>query len=250
MPTSAELATKIAEYDKNKKSSADILNEAMTKYGVPEIRGRVAGLRTTLGNTEAALNAVDPSVTGRTSRSLVTEAQRQRMVANERAPIASQYGEQSRALGTESANMTDAERAAETLARGTISDYTTGRQALQGQYETTYQREQNDIAQQTARQQEAERIRQFNESQALAKLNADREYQLALNKASTPSKPTKTDTMSSLTEDIAANIGSDWRSKGNFWTEKTLIPELVRAYPELSESEIKSRVYALRKQYE
>jgi uncharacterized small protein (DUF1192 family) len=166
MATSAELAAQIEAYDKSKKSSADILNEAMTRYGVPEIRQRVSGLRTTLGNTEAALNAVDPSVTGRTSRSLVTEAQRQRMVANERAPIAQQYGEQSGALTTESSNLTDAERAAQTLAQGNISDYTTGRSALQNQYESAYAREQNAL-------QQAEATRQYNETLAEQKRQAN-----------------------------------------------------------------------------
>jgi len=161
MPTSSEIAQQLATYDANRKSSADILNEAMKKYGIPEMRGRVSGLRTTLSNTENALNAVDPSVTGRTSGSLVTEAQRQRMIANERTPIAQQYGQQSQALTTESANLTDAERAANTLAQGTINDYTTGRNAIQSRYDDAYKVEQAAMAQQAAREQAAEQRRQF-----------------------------------------------------------------------------------------
>ena len=232
MVSSQELAQQIADYDKNKKSSADIMNSALTSYGVPEIRNRVSGLRTTLGNTEAALNAVDPSVTGRTSQSLVTEAQRQRMVAKEREPIASQYGDISRTLGTESANLNDAERSAREIGSGMINDYNTGRQALQSRYESTYGAEQNAIAQETARQ-----------AAATAQANVMR-------KAAAPVKETKNDVASALTEDITSNLGADWRSRGNFWTEKTLIPELMKAYPELSEKDIKSKVYALRKQYE
>ncbi len=168
MATSAELAAQISQYDANKKSSADILNAAMAQYGVPEIRTRVAGLRTTLGNTETALNNVDPSVTGRTSRSLVTEAQRSRIVANERAPIAAQYGDQSKALTTESANLTDQQQAANTLAQGQINDYTIGRSALQSQYEGAVGREAE--AQRIA---EADRAHQFNlQQQADANRNA------------------------------------------------------------------------------
>jgi hypothetical protein len=69
--------------------------------GVPEIRNNVAGLRTTVANTTNALNNVDPSVTGRTSGSLVTEAQRQRLVNMERAPIASELQNESGNLNTQ-----------------------------------------------------------------------------------------------------------------------------------------------------
>lgn len=132
---SASLASQLADYDKNRKNSVDVLNEAMGKYGVPEIRSRVSGLRTTLANTESALNAVDPSVTGRTSGSLVTEAQRSKQVANERAPIADQYGQQSRALGDATSNLSDQERAAQLLAQSQLSDYETGRNALSSRYQ-------------------------------------------------------------------------------------------------------------------
>lgn len=141
MASSAQIAGQLATYDKNRKSSADIMSEALKEYGVPEIRSNVANLRTTIANTENALNAVDPSVTGRTSRSLVTEAQRSRIVNNERAPIAEQLSGQGRALSTESANLTEQQRAAETLAQGRINDYTTGRTALQSQYNDALARE-------------------------------------------------------------------------------------------------------------
>lgn len=131
----ATIAKQIADYDSTRKNSTDVLNDAMTKYGIPEIRSRVSGLRTTLSNTENALNSVDPSVTGRTQGSLVTEAQRSKQVANERAPIADQYGQQSRALATESANQSDALSAAKLLAENQINDFSAGRQALQSRYD-------------------------------------------------------------------------------------------------------------------
>lgn len=164
---SATLAKQIQDYDSKRKSSADLLNEALAEKGVPEIRDRVANLRTTLTNTENALNAVDPSVTGRTSRSLVTEAQRQRMVANERQPLAQQYGEQERAFGNESSNLTTMETAARQIAEGRINDYTVGRQALQSQYDVALareleqrRREEADRAYQLQQQQLAEAKRQ------------------------------------------------------------------------------------------
>lgn len=153
---SQSLFNQLQDYDKNRKSSVDVLNDAMGKYGVPEIRSRVSGLRTTLSNTENALNAVDPSVTGRTQGSLVSEAQRQKQVANERAPIAQQYGEQTKALGNESANLSDQLQAAQLLAQNQVSDYDRGRQALSSQYDAVLGREAEK-----RRREEADRAYQF-----------------------------------------------------------------------------------------
>jgi hypothetical protein len=63
---SAALAAKLASYDATPVTSASALNEALGQFGVPEIRNTVSGLRTTVANTTNSLNAVDPSVTGRT----------------------------------------------------------------------------------------------------------------------------------------------------------------------------------------
>lgn len=213
MATSAEIAQQLAAFDANRKSSADVINEAMSQYGVPEIRSRVAGIRTTLANTENALNNVDPSVTGRTSRSLVTEAQRSRIVNKEREPIAAQYGQQSRALSDESANLNEQQRAAEMLAQGRIADYTTGRNALQSQYNDTLSRE-NELR----RQAEADRLFNFN------KAEADRNYQLnaqaARTKAASVNTKTPKVTIGSLFEGY--NPKTD-----KFYTEKVVIPTLM-----------------------
>jgi hypothetical protein len=155
----------LSDYDANKVTSASALNEALGKYGVPEIRNTVSGLRTTVANTTNALNNVDPSVTGRTSGSLVTEAQRQRLVNMERTPIAQQLGTQSGALGTQEKTLQDALSQATGEADRRVSDYTTGRSALQSQYDSAYKREQDaaDRAAQAAAA--AEQKRQFNVSQ-------------------------------------------------------------------------------------
>lgn len=239
MATAAELATKLAAYDSGKRSSADILNEAMTSYGVPEIRSRVAGLRTTLGNTEAALNAVDPSVTGRTSRSLVTEAQRQRIVANERQPLAQQYSSQSGALTTESANLNDQQSAAKLLAEQKINDYTTGRNALQSQYDIAYTAEQNAKAQEMARQQAAEQRRQYDLSLAEQKRQANISASSARSSRE-GSTPTKSQFL------VSAFSGYDPK-QANGYTEKEVIPALMANY-NITKDEAAKLAYRYRKQ--
>lgn len=171
---SASLANQISQYDKTPVNSVDALNSAMTQYGVPEMRQRVAGLNTTITNTQNALNSVDPSVTGRTQGSLVTEAQREKQVNNERAPIAQQLSDQNGALGTASNGLSDAEKNAQLLATNQVNDYNTGRQALVDQYNMASARE-TAAAQAAAAQAAA----------AQTQANSDRNYNLDVFKAKT-----------------------------------------------------------------
>lgn len=185
---SASLANQISQYDKTPVNSVDALNSAMAQYGVPEMRQQVAGLNTTITNTQNALNNVDPSVTGRTQGSLVTEAQREKQVNNERAPIAQQLTSQQGALGTATNGLSDAEKNAELLATNKVNDYNTGRQALVDQYNMTTARETAaaQAASDAAKQNEA--IREFNvtarqnTTKAAAAVNPAAGYKVAQNK--------------------------------------------------------------------
>lgn len=201
---SGALAAQLAAYDQNKVTSTDALNKALATYGVPEIRNTVSGLRTTVANTTNALNNVDPSVTGRTSGSLVTEAQRQKQVNNERAPIAGQLQSQTGALGQNEQDLNDALGQATTLATNQVNDYNAGRNALQSEYDTTYKREQDAAT--TAREQAAqqEAIRQFNESQATSRGSAS--YGGG---GSTSAAATKQATQQAITTNLAKASGSD-----------------------------------------
>lgn len=213
MATSAELAAQLAEHDRNKIDSATALNEALKQFGVPEIRDNVAKLRTTVANTTSALNNVDPSVTGRTSQSLVTEAQRQRIVNNERAPIAGQLSEQTGALGEQDQTLRDATQQASTIATNRVNDYVTGRQALQSQYDDTYKREQDEAAKELARQQAAEESRRFDIQQATTRGSSS--YGGGSAKADKPI--TKNDVAMNVAAQFQKNIGKDGKVGNNTW---------------------------------
>lgn len=163
---SATIAQQLQQYDAKKVNSTDALNAAMTQYGVPEIRNTVSGLRTTLANTQNAYNAVDPSVTGRTQGSLVTEAQRTKQVSNERAPIADQITAQGRSLTDNQAALQDATSQANSLADRQVNDWNAGRSVLQNEYDTTYKREQDQANADREAAAAAEAKRQFDVSQA------------------------------------------------------------------------------------
>lgn len=191
---SATLAKQIAAYDAAPVTSTSALNEALGQFGVPEIRKTVSGLRSTVANTSAALDNVDPSVTGRTQGSLVTEAQRQKQVVNERAPIAGQLTKFSGALSDNERALQDALGQATTVASNRVNDYTRGRDALQSQYESAYTREKD----------------------AAAKAEADRQYQLQVQQArssSASSSATKQADMSSaaskLDSALKTKLGRD-----------------------------------------
>jgi hypothetical protein len=207
--TAADVAGQLAEYDKNRVTNTDAMNTALSTYGVPEIRNTVSGLRTTVANTTNALNSVDPSVTGRTSGSLVTEAQRSRMVANERQPIAQQLSEQTGALGQNEQDLKDALGLATTDASNKVTDYNTGRAALQDQYDRTYASEQ-DAAKSKAAQEEN-----------------DRQYQLALKqasassaKASTPSPAqVKQTDLGTTSQNLMSKVGKDGHVSQETWNQ-------------------------------
>lgn len=216
MASSAQLAQQLAKFDASRKSSATNLTDSMAQYGVPEIRSRVAGLRTTLSNTESALNNVDPSVTARTSRSLVTEGQRQRIVNQEREPIASQYGSISNTLNTESQNLNAQENAARLLATTRDNDYNVGRSALQSSYEKTLAREQAARAQANA-------DRAFRAQQK----EADRQYKLAQQAAADARKKGSGGKSSTPKTTVASLFDGYDPKKDKWYTEKVVIPTLI-----------------------
>lgn len=164
MPDSATLAQQLTDYNAKPVTSTDALNAALGQFGVPEIRNTVSGLRTTVANTNNALNEVDPSVTGRTQGSLVTEAQREKQVANERAPIAQNLTDENNSLNENQQALTDALGQATTQANNQVADYNAGRTALQDEYTTQYQREQDAASQAAAQAAAAEQQREFNVS--------------------------------------------------------------------------------------
>lgn len=185
MPTSAEILGQLQSFQSARRKPQDVLAEQENKLGVSGVRQRQAGLRGAIQNTENLLKQVDPSVTGRTSGSLVSEAQRTKMVANERAPIADQFSEQSRALEGETANLSDLSSSARTAAQLAISADDQQQNYLQSLYQTTYQRERDE-----QERQERERQRQEEQRRAAAQEAAQRSYLASLVPRPAPSATT------------------------------------------------------------
>lgn len=82
-----KLYGELGNFDKTAESPLDMYNKALEGLGIADVRTRVQDSRTAMMNTENLLRNVDANVTQRTSNALVTEAQRQRLVGQERAPL-------------------------------------------------------------------------------------------------------------------------------------------------------------------
>lgn len=150
------------------RSTQDVMGEAETKYGLPEARTRLSNLRGLVGNLQSSVEAVDPSVTGRTSGSFVTEGARQALVNKERAPILGDLGKQQGALGQEESSFNTSSSLASQMASALMNQDHDTYQRLLDQYNASSAAEK---AAEEKRQYEttlAEQRRQFNASQAAA----------------------------------------------------------------------------------
>lgn len=171
MQNSADVLNQLRSYQTSRRKPQDILAEEETKLGIPSAQQRLTGLRGAISNTENLLRNVDPSVTGRTAGTFTTEAQRQKIVAQERAPISDQFREQSRALEGETANVADLSTRALNAARLGLSEQDAQENSLRTLYASLYQREQDAIA-----RAERERALEEEKKRAAAQLAAISRY--------------------------------------------------------------------------
>lgn len=145
-------------------SSADLLTQAQSKYGVQDLQSRVQALRGLTSNLTNSIAAVDPSVTGRTSGTLTTEAQRSAIVNRERQPLIGDLNTENSALSGAQGDLNTNESMADQLAQSLAQDQTNKYNKLKDTYDTSYQREQDTKAAQDKASQEAESVREFNVS--------------------------------------------------------------------------------------
>ncbi len=165
---SSEALNELKAFQGSRRKSQDVLKESETRLGLPSATQRQAGLRAAITNTENLIRSVDPSVSGRTSGSLVTEAQKTRMVGLERQPLDDSFREQSRAYEGESTNINELNRRALQESQLQVADDDTRENSLSGIYNTLYTKEQNDIAKQERDRAFAEQQRQANATRAAA----------------------------------------------------------------------------------
>lgn len=186
-------------------SSADLLSQAQSKYGVQDLSARVAALRGLTSNLTNSIAAVDPSVTGRTSGSLVTEAQRSALVNRERQPLLTDLGNQNQALSSATGDLNTNQSLATQLASGLANDQTNKYNQLKSQYEIANSREQAAAQARAEAAKQAESSRQFDAAQANE--NARSANSIAASRAASAPNPAAGYSVKQLTSGNKAYTG-------------------------------------------
>lgn len=169
-PSSATAYQSLQTY--KPREAKDVMTEAETKYDIPGYTNRLSSLRGLVGNLQSSVEAVDPSVTGRTTGNFTTEGQRSALVSRERAPILGDLSKQQGALSQEQAGFTNAQNLATQMASALMSQDQTTYQRLLDQYNAATA---SEAAAEQKRQYEAnmaEQKRQFDEQQRTARATA------------------------------------------------------------------------------
>lgn len=154
-PSSATALQSLNDFSGTRRSATDITNDANSQYDIPGYTTRLSKLRGLVGNLTSSIDSVDPSVTGRTSGSFVTEGQRQALVNKERAPLLTNLGTEQNALGQEQTGYNTALTSANSLASAMMSQDQNKYQSLLDQYNAA-----------TAAEKDAESKRQFDATMA------------------------------------------------------------------------------------
>lgn len=137
------------------------MNQAEQKYDVAGSQTRLSALKGIVGNLQSSVEAVDPSVTGRTAGTFTTEGQRSALIAKERQPILGELGKQQTALTSEQGDLTTKQGLAAQMASALLNDDKAKYQRLLDQYNASVAQ---DAAAEQKRQFEvtkAEQARQF-----------------------------------------------------------------------------------------
>ena len=98
--TSAQAIKQIQSYQKGVKDPIQLLTSQEQKLGAPAAQQQVSGLRQAINSTTNLLKQVAPGVMGRVGNSLVTNAQANRIIQNEQAPIAENLNQQTTDFNT------------------------------------------------------------------------------------------------------------------------------------------------------
>ena len=141
MATSAEAQAALNSFNQTRTTAQSAQAEAESKYGVSDLASRVSDLRALTKNLTSSVEGVDKSVTGRTSGTFTTEAQRAALVNKERQPILQQLNNESQNLNVAQGDLTNAQSLAGQMASAVISDQNTKYQSLMDQYNAAVQEE-------------------------------------------------------------------------------------------------------------
>jgi hypothetical protein len=223
-PSSAAAATALQNFQSSEVSPDTAIAQGNNKYGVSGLGSQLDALRSTTSNLQKSIANVDPSVTGRTSGSLVTEAQRAAIVNNEQQPLVKNFNDVSTNLNDVDKQYGEATGLASNYANAVLGNQSQEYGQLFGQYNTALQKEEADSA-------AAEKQREFDASLADAKsaraasASSGLDLSSLLGGASTP----KPQAISADPHQAVSQLFQGYNpQQDKYYTENTVIPKLTQ----------------------
>ena len=156
LPSTTDAYNALQSFNSTRPAATDYITKANAQYNIPQDQQQVSGLQGAVNNLTSSLQAVAPSVQGRTSGTFTTAGQQSALINKEQAPISTNLTNTTNALGgAQSVQSHD-----QTLANQMV-------QALLGQDSTKYQGLLDTYNAAQSASQQAEARKQFDATQAL-----------------------------------------------------------------------------------
>lgn len=168
MQPSSALFGQYQAFQQNRVKPEDYVKRYSTDLGVDDAKERVKSARTAIRSTEDTIAATPDSVAGRTGGSLVTDAQRNRLVQNEVAPLNEIMRTQSSAFGDASQDLSTLSNEVDKRVGYGLQSDDTQANTLLTLYQAASEKEKQDEARRQWEAQMAEQKRQFDEQQKAA----------------------------------------------------------------------------------
>lgn len=247
-PSAAGAYSALQNFNTTRETPEAATSTADAKYGVSGLSTQLDQLRGLTGNLQTAIGNVAPSVAGRTSGSLVTQAARDAITNNETQPLTDQFNKVSTNLSDVNSQYQNATGLASNYASSLLTGDKQKYDELFGNY-TTLAGQEADAAKQ------AEAKREFDAQLAASKASAAAASISGLSlgggasgTAPTAAAPTLND---HLMADIQNFLPADYATKFNPGYTERLIQRLQNTpqYASLA-NQIPAIVYAYRKPYE
>lgn len=168
-PSAAAAFQSLNDFNSTRETPQAATDAANSKYGVTGLASQLDQLRGLTSNLQTAIGNVAPSVAGRTSGSLVTQAQRDAITNNETQPLTDQFNKVSTNLNDVNGQYNEAQGLASNYANSLLTSDQQKYQDLFGQYTNAQSQEAATAAQALEQQKLAEQVREANLSASTAR---------------------------------------------------------------------------------
>lgn len=214
--TSQQAMQQLQQFQSGAKTPDQLLQESQGQLGVPQAQQQVQGLQGAIQKTTNLLNQVAPSVMGRTQNSLVTDAQANRQIANETAPVQQDLSSLGQQFGTAQSAYQNASDQATQKANAAYQGQQGQLSYLQQVYNSLQAQEQAARDEAFRQQQAAEATRQYNQNRqdALAAAAAARSSGLSLPSGGNNPQPSAPAQPPRNPVDIATDMIRGFRNSG------------------------------------